>query len=139
MKAVFLDTAYAVALISRQDQWHLRALHWLDQLEAHAAQFVTTQAVLLEIGSSLSRLKYRPKAIELLAAYQADPRFDIYSITPELYEIGFELFGSRLDKEWSLVDCISFVVMKECGISDALTADEHFTQAGFRALLRSEP
>jgi uncharacterized protein len=42
---------------------------------------------------------------------------------------------SRRDKEWSLTDCISFVVMKERGLTEALTADHHFEQAGFKALL----
>ena len=42
----------------------------------------------------------------------------------------------RSDKSWSLTDCISFVVMGEHGITDALTGDRHFEQAGFRALLR---
>jgi uncharacterized protein len=46
------------------------------------------------------------------------------------------LFKQRKDKEWGLVDCISFIVMQNREITDALTADIHFQQAGFRALLR---
>jgi len=48
------------------------------------------------------------------------------------------LFCSRLDKEWGLIDCVSFIVMQERGLTNALTTDEHFEQAGFRALLRPE-
>jgi predicted nucleic acid-binding protein len=44
-------------------------------------------------------------------------------------------YAKRLDKDWSLTDCMSFVTMQECGISDALTADHDFEQAGFIALL----
>ena len=54
----------------------------------------------------------------------------------QLFSGGFELYGSRPDKGWSLTDCISFIVMKEQEINRALTADLHFVQAGFRALLR---
>jgi predicted nucleic acid-binding protein len=58
--------------------------------------------------------------------------------TLQLYEKAFELFRSRPDKEWGLVDCISFIVMQERKIEAALTADEHYIQAGFRALLREK-
>ena len=67
-----------------------------------------------------------------------DPNTSIISLTDVLDENAFELFRKRLDKEWGLVDCVSFVVMRERGINDALTAAEHFIQAGFRALLRDE-
>ncbi|WP_241993419.1 type II toxin-antitoxin system VapC family toxin [Trichormus variabilis] len=58
-------------------------------------------------------------------------------LTNELYDAAFQLFRSRQDKEWGLVDCISFIVMQNRGITDALTANEHFNQIGFRALLRN--
>jgi predicted nucleic acid-binding protein len=56
-------------------------------------------------------------------------------VTDNLIVRGFDLFRSRPDKSWGLTDCISFVIMNEAGITDALTADVHFQQAGFRALL----
>jgi predicted nucleic acid-binding protein len=52
-----------------------------------------------------------------------------------LFAAGVELYGTRPDKEWSLTDCISFVVMKREGLTDALTGDRHFEQAGFKVLL----
>jgi predicted nucleic acid-binding protein len=54
----------------------------------------------------------------------------------ELFESGLELYEKRPDKDWSLTDCISFVVMKREGIVDALTGDHHFEQGGFNALLK---
>ena len=54
----------------------------------------------------------------------------------DLWRRGLELFAGRLDKEWSLTDCVSFVVMTDGGIRDALTGDRHFDQAGFNALLK---
>jgi hypothetical protein len=53
-----------------------------------------------------------------------------------LLDAGLGLYGRRLDKEWSLADCIAFVVMKDEGITDALTTDRHFEQAGFKVLLK---
>jgi len=55
---------------------------------------------------------------------------------PQLFQRGLKLYDERPDKEWSLTDCISFVVMKDEGISDALTGDQHFEQAGFIPLLK---
>ena len=60
----------------------------------------------------------------------------IVPTTDQLWQEGFDLYQRRLDKEWSLTDCISFVVMQREGITDALTGDKHFEQAGFTALLK---
>ena len=86
----------------------------------------------------LSKLKYRQSAIKIIDSLESDLNTTIISLTPELYNEGFKLFRSRPDKEWGFVDCISFVVMRERNIEAALTADEHFIQAGFRALLRED-
>jgi predicted nucleic acid-binding protein len=96
---------------------------------------VTTRAVILEIGNSLSRLRYRSRGVALLEFLETDPRVEIVPVSEDLYQKGFEIFRSRHDKEWSLVDCMSFVVMQDRGIQDSLTTDDHFRQAGFRALL----
>ncbi len=53
-----------------------------------------------------------------------------------LLEQGLALYTRRSDKDWSLTDCISFVVMKAEGIEEALTGDHHFEQGGFVALLK---
>ncbi len=135
---VFLDTAYAIALSVESDEDHERAEELADQLEAQATQLVTTRAVLLEIGNALSKKRYRKAALELLDALEQDPLVEIVPLSEELYKQALELFRSRPDKEWGLVDCVSFVVMQERGLTEALTIDEHFKQAGFRPLLRDE-
>lgn len=136
MAEVFLDTAYAIALSSSTDQFHDRAIELADQLTAAGTRIVTTQAVLLEIGNALSKQRYRSAAISLLEALHDDPTVEIVSLSEALYKNAFRLFRDRLDKEWGLVDCISFVVMQERSINTALTSDEHFRQVGFRPLLR---
>ena len=136
---VFLDAAYAIALAAPSDQLHARALALAEQLEADRTRLVTTQAVLLEIGNALSKRRYRAAAVDLLSSLEADPAVEVVALTPELYAEAFDLYRDRSDKEWGLIDCLSFVVMTARGISEALTADEHFEQAGFRALLCRDP
>jgi len=134
--AVFLDSAYAIALAAVSDQLHERAVLLSEQLEQARTSLVTTQAVLLEIGNALSKSRYRSAAVQLLSSLEADPTVEIIVLSPDLYATAFALFRDRSDKEWGLIDCVSFVVMSERGMTEALTSDEHFEQAGFKALLR---
>jgi predicted nucleic acid-binding protein len=85
--------------------------------------------------SRLARPDNRPVFLAFLAALEGNPAASIVPASEEVFERGLGLYRSRPDKEWSLTDCISFVVMQEQGIGEALTADRHFTQAGFVALL----
>lgn len=137
MTEVFLDTSFAIALSAITDQSHARAVDLATQLEKSGTRLVTTQAILLEIGNALSKKRYRVAATQLLESLVSDPNVEIVPLSDDLYNAAFDLFRNRLDKEWGLIDCVSFVVMQERGIFDALTTDDHFNQAGFRALLRS--
>jgi uncharacterized protein len=133
---VFLDAVYAIALSSPDDQFHEEALALADELEAAGNRLVTTQAVILEIGNSLSKQRYRAAAVRLIASLLTDPDVDVVPLSAELLDRAFRLYVERQDKEWGLTDCVSFVVMSDRGIREALTADEHFRQAGFLPLLR---
>jgi len=66
---------------------------------------------------------------------RASPDVRIIGPSEELFSRGLELYRQRPDKEWSLTDCISFVVMRDEQLSEALTGDRHFEQAGFKSLL----
>jgi uncharacterized protein len=136
MTEIFLDTSFAIALSSVTDQNHVRAVQLANQIETDKTCLVTTQAILLEIGNALSKQRHRVAAIQLLESLETDPSVEVVLFTNSLYKLAFNLFKQREDKEWGLVDCISFIVMQDRGITDALTADTHFQQAGFRALLR---
>ena len=135
---VFLDTSFSIAVAILRDEFHERALELADEIETKHTEIITTQAIVLEIGNALSKLKYRQSAVGIIQRLESDLNTSIISLTDELYDEAFELFRNRSDKEWGLVDCISFVVMRERNIEAALTADEHFIQAGFRALLRED-
>ena len=136
MNDMFLDAAYAIALSAPNDQYHSRAVELAERLEVEATRLVTTRAVVLEIGNALSKLRYRQAAVKLLISLEKDANVEIIPITEELYERAFQLYRNRPDKEWGLTDCLSFIVMQDRRLTDALTADEHFQQAGFRAVLR---
>jgi predicted nucleic acid-binding protein len=133
---IFLDTAYAIALSAPSDQHHERAVLLASWLKQERARLVTTRGVLLEIGNALAEIRYRSSAVRLLRALETDPAVEIVPLSEELYQRALLLFAERGDKEWSLVDCLSFVVMQDGGIQAALTTDKHFQQAGFRALMR---
>jgi predicted nucleic acid-binding protein len=105
-------------------------------IQRRGTRVLTTRAVLLEIGNSLAKRWYRASAATLLRLFEADPRIEIVPLSEDLYRRGLEMFAQRRDKDWGLVDCLSFVTMQDYRIFDSLTTDEHFEQAGFRALLR---
>lgn len=132
---LFLDTSYAIALSSPPDQYHARAVALAQQIEAQQRRFLTTRAVMLEIGNALAKPRYRAKAVRLLEAMEQDPAVEIVPLSEELYARAMRLYRERPDKEWGLTDCVSLVVMQERGLTEALTTDDHFRQAGFHPLL----
>ncbi len=91
--------------------------------------------VLLEAGNALSR-NGKASAVQMIETLTHSPEVEIVRLTPELWEQSFQLYRTYLDKQWSLVDCISFTVMRQRGMASALTFDSHFAQAGFTALMR---
>ena len=132
---VFLDTSFVQALFSRRDEHPNRAIALRSSLEA--ATIWTTEAVLFEIGNALATLN-REAAVEFIEdAYRA-PNIQVVRLTTEGFLSALALYRSRPDKQWGLVDCLSFEAMRREQISAALTADRHFVQAGFRALMLEE-
>ncbi|MCX7013336.1 MAG: PIN domain-containing protein [Candidatus Sumerlaeota bacterium] len=89
----------------------------------------------MEIGNVLAR-RFREQAIDAIEGFLSSEDVEIVRMTPDLFSRAFELYKVHDDKEWGLIDCISFVAMQENGIQDAMTFDQHFVQAGFRALMR---
>ncbi len=126
MNALFADAYYFLALGNPGDTQHRRV----------TAPIVTTTWVLTEVGDAFAAPKQRPAFLILVEELGKDPRAKVIPASQALFERGIELYAKRPDKEWSLTDCISFTVMDDLQMSDALTADHHFEQAGFRALLK---
>lgn len=92
--------------------------------------------MLVELGDALNKPPLREEFKVVCALVQNTPSFRLVGASRELLQRGLALYHERPDKEWQLTDCISFVVMKNDGLSDALTGDRHFEQAGFKALLK---
>jgi hypothetical protein len=132
---VFADTAYFIALLNGKDSAHDAALHYSRQ---SFQQIVVTEFVLLELADAFSRPPDRADFLLMDKHVRSTPSYTLIPASTELLRRGRDLFAARPDKEWSLTDCTSFIVMQETGLTDALTTDQHFTQAGFRALLVAE-
>ena len=98
---------------------------------------ICTEWVLMELADAFSAPPNRAIVTQFLQEVRTVSSFEIVPYDLEVFDAGFDLFANRPDKEWSLTDCISFAVMTDRGLTDALTADRHFEQAGFRAVFRT--
>jgi predicted nucleic acid-binding protein len=131
-RPVFLDTGYLLALLNTRDKYHEAAVILAETVQP---PYITSEAILLEIGNALSRPPYRRLGIQALTELRENDQYRVVPVDSDLIARGFDLFRTRLDKAWGLTDCISFVIMQELGLTHALTADQHFEQAGFVKLL----
>lgn len=122
-----------------RDQYHRDALAWHLHLVKWRALIVTTEAVCWEWLNAMSGAATRKVAAEGFEQIRRDPLIEVIPHSDDLSEAALRLFSGRWDKDWSLTDCLSFVVMERRSIQDALTADNHFEQAGFRAVLSTTP
>lgn len=134
MRVIFADSFYYFALVNPNDPAHAKAVAFTQN---YTGRTVTTAWVLTELADGWSKpVSRRAVFAPMLADLRASPATIIVSTADELWQEGIDLYAERADKEWSLTDCISFVVMQREGITEALTGDKHFEQAGFVALLR---
>jgi len=131
---VFVDTAFFIVLLNRDDVEYQRAMAVPTQLTTQRVPKVTSEYVLLELCDGLSRLRYRPLAVTLMDLFEQDESFEVVAAGSEITPAAKKLFKSRLDQEWGLTDCTSFVIMQWYGIDTTLTYDRHFKQAGFYTL-----
>ena len=133
MKHVFADSFYFFALINIKDRAHQKARTYSENQDS---AIITTPWVLTELGDGLSRSSRREAFAQILKILQSDPENIIVEPSQALFDSGIDLYKTRRDKHWSLTDCISFVVIGQHDLVDALTGDHHFEQAGFNALLK---
>lgn len=132
MNRVFADTSFYIALVRPDDENHRRSM---DFDQTFSGQFLTSEFVLIELGNWLADPHNRGVFLEICRVLRTDGRTTIIPATSEWIARGLALYGQRLDKHWSLIDCVSYEMMRDHGVSDALTADHHFNQAGFNAIL----
>ena len=132
MKRYFADAFFFFAWWNRRDQAHGRVQDFLVEFDG---DLVTTRWVLTEVADGLASTPARARVRGLFEELETDSMLTVVSSTEALYRRGLALYDQRPDKQWSLTDCISFVVMGDEGLTEALTGDHHFEQAGFAALL----
>ncbi|MBI4582036.1 MAG: type II toxin-antitoxin system VapC family toxin [Planctomycetes bacterium] len=120
-------------MLNPQDRKHRAAV---EALSGAARPLVTTAWVLTELADGLCSSKTRSLFLSLEDRLRKQRLVTILPPDERLYHLGLALYRDRPDKDWSLTDCISFVVMRERGLTEALTGDHHFEQAGFTALLK---
>ena len=109
MSKVFIDTLFVIALVNQRDQYHQRASELAEKYDGHP--LLTTDAVILEIGNALAR-NFKEQAVEIIEDFYASDEVEIIHLNPSLIERAFEHYKIYQDKQWGLVDCISFIVMR---------------------------
>ena len=133
--SVFLDTSGWLALLHSKDVNHAIAERvWLD-LASRAYEVVVTDWVIAETGNGLARTRIRHLFADAIDRLWSSSKVEVVVIDRELIAKAVGHYRRHTDKAWGLVDCASFLVMADRGISDAFTSDSDFEQAGFRCLL----
>jgi predicted nucleic acid-binding protein len=136
MRRIFADTSYWIALLNPRDELHHKAVAAAQNYSED--QVVTSEMVLVELlnGFSDSGPRLRAAASKAVKTLRSSPNVTMVPQTSDQLEAALSRFQDRVDKDWSLTDCASFLIMEAEGIEAPLTHDQHFAQAGFQALLR---
>jgi predicted nucleic acid-binding protein len=132
MNPVFLDTVGLVALWNVADQWHLAADQAFAQIHARRRSTVTTTFVLLECGNTAARRPFRSKVCQLRQTLEQ--RNELIVPTADDWKQGWADYEQGIAGQASIVDHVSFVVMRRLGITEAFTNDRDFRVAGFTTL-----
>jgi uncharacterized protein len=133
MKPVFADTFFFFAILNRADPLHQRAVAYSRNTRLLR---ITTDWIITELADGLSKIGDRERFMDIYRHIQTSPAIRVVPASRLLMEEAIALYASRPGKDWPLTDCVSFVVMRDEGITQALTGDQHFEQAGFTALLK---
>jgi uncharacterized protein len=136
MRTLFVDAVYWIALLNPRDALHQRAVAFSRSL--NRTLLVTTEMVLTELLNAFAErgTVFRRAATQLVQRLRQDANIRIVPQTSAQFDDALELYRSRQDKEWSHTDCASIRVMERENITEALTYDQHFEQAGYKAVLR---
>lgn len=139
MRWVFADTGYWIAIIDQQDVLHQKAITLAMEVGDAGAGIITSEMVLVEVLTYFAKHGpyWRAVAVGMMAQAMKDPSITVVPQTSRQFRAALDFYTQRPDKQWSPTDCASFLIMQERNITEALAYDEHFVQAGFRALLRT--
>jgi predicted nucleic acid-binding protein len=133
MTSYFADTSLFVAFLNARDGHHEPAVEYIRD---ESSFLLTTDWVLVELGNYLSKSRTRRRFVPFVRDLRDDPQIEIVPPAGDDFEAALHLYHRRPDKNWSMTDCISFITMRARRLTEALTTDHHFTQAGFKVLLK---
>ncbi|MDQ3635109.1 MAG: PIN domain-containing protein [Acidobacteriota bacterium] len=135
MNTVFADTFYWIAVLNPKDQWHRQALEIKELLGD--IKVVTTETVMIELLNYFAEFgkDSRQSTVDSVRTIMTDEKVDFISHTNEIYLEALDFYEKRLDKGYSLTDCISMLIVKSLNVQEILTHDNHFEQEGFTILL----
>lgn len=137
MNEVFVDTSGWANAFVKTEPYYTEASTLVKQWEQNNRRVITTNYVLSELIPLFIRMGVpRANSLNHIKVLRAIDWVEIVHIDESLDQKAWQLLADRSDKEWSLVDAASFIVMQDRGMTDALTADHHFEQAGFVRLLK---
>lgn len=137
MNEVFADTSGWANAFVKTERYHTKASTLVKQWQQNNRHVVTTNYVLSELIALFTRMRIpRLNGLKYIEIIRSAEWVEIVHIDQSLDEKAWQLLANRLDKQWSLVDAVSFIVMQERNVIEALTEDLHFEQAGFVRLLK---
>ena len=134
-KMVLLDTHGLIALLNTADTLHARARELWRSLGQAGYAVILTDWIIAETGNGLARTKARRQFAAMIRSLGTSKRVETIFVDEDLLKRSLDFYEKRRDKNWGLVDCASFAIMKDRAISEAFTNDKHFKQAGFQCLL----
>jgi predicted nucleic acid-binding protein len=136
MRRIFADTSYWIALIDRNDKWHKKAMRLSQSLGR--VLLITTDEVLTEVLTFFSGYgpQLRKSVVQIAFNILTNKHNEVVEQSRTSFLTGLELYEKRLDKDYSLTDCISMQTMREGKLTEVLTSDHHFSQEGFIILLK---
>ena len=133
--SIFLDTYGWLSLLNANEALHARSVEiWL-ALMNESRLVVLTDWIIAETGNGLARSRSNGRFVDVVRQMLEAPSVEIVDVNRNLLGRALADYGKYADKSWGLVDCVSFIVMQERGITEAFTSDRDFGQAGFECLL----
>ena len=134
MNEVFVDTSHIVATLHPRDQFHSKAI--VLEHDLRNLPLVTSDFVLWEVLNYFSEFRefFKQRIARSVDVFMSNPRITVVESSRRRFENGFVLYKARLDKGYSLTDCVSMNIMREREIEEILTNDDHFEQEGFKTL-----
>ena len=134
---VFVDTAALIALISRDDAWHVRTRDVFSRLAREHQPLLTSSAVIFELlDGAAARGAMRPAAMRMIQSIRNSRQWAVIHVSEAHVRKGEDVYASRMDKAWSLTDCTNMEIAREHSVTEVLSSDSDFVQAGFTVLLR---